>query len=567
MKSFFFLIILTIASLANAQERFFERAIKKGREAGSLYKVEIKDGSVLKTNILKKFSKEYIIRNIETQTVNRFGDKYEGVKSFEFLPVKEVFKFIYDNKLSTQLSNYQFSFNEMITRSKKGHLYFFDPQNNSFIFYKNFYWTGGIADSLVNGDGIGLYYNAYNNIAFAVRSHFTKGRPTGRGDYVSYKFNGLDNFDSGVIQSKTIGLSDFDDGMAVFSTDGKKGFVDEDMQIRINPKYKDVLQSFLGGKAVVVNENGEETIIDKSGNFIEYTARQSQVFEQRKKAEDERKRALIENDIRGEYIEVLNTQDEKSFLAFRTKYQHSEYEFARKYASDMLARATARSLDYEVPFKEAAVYQYGHNLVKIIASTRDGSPIALQADSLYHFIEALSFSGDTTRFIEQDPFGGRRVLASISQPVSFLDKCVINATWNGVKDNKADTAWAQYSGFEKLSNLINDFARQKNINIQYLKYIDNPEVDTILSHSENDYIRNYLENNCLRATIASAQNPGDSLLAASSGEIKMKSGETYTWTHDGTSFILKTSWMDRRFSSFNEMIDEFRKQCRKRFCQ
>lgn len=564
MKDIMLFILLLFCGIGHAQERFFDRAIKKGRETGGLYKVEIKDGSVVKRNILKKYSNEYILRNIETQTVNRFGDKYEGVKSFEFLPIGEIFQFVYDNKLTPELSNYQSNFREAITKGKKASLYFFDIQNNTFNLFKDFYWNGEVRDGMVQGKGVGVYYNEYNGIALGVRGNFSNGILDGNGTFISYKFNGLDLFDSGKTTVQTITLSGFQDGMVALSVDTMKGFVNEEMLIKINPKFRNVLQPFKEGRAVEVNENNEEIIIDKEGGFIEYTSRQKQVFEERKKAEEARQRAIVENEIRTEYIEAVNAERENPLLLFYKKYRESEYDFARRYASEALNKAKQYSLLYEVPFKEAAFSDYGDRLVKIIVASKDGTPVSLAAENLYNYLDGQYILKDSSIYLTEASSNGKKVFTALNKPVSFLDKSVINGVW--YEEIMYDTAELASPGWAMLTNAIETFAHNNEMSVRYISYWSNMKHDTSRYQKEHEQIKSFLSNNCTRAEIERAENPDASLSSASTGQITMKSGEVYTWVFDGESFSIKVSWIDGKFSTFAEMIEGFKQGCLERFC-
>lgn len=566
MKAIMLFVLLIFCSLGQAQERFFERTIKKGRETGGLYKVEIKDGSVVKRSILTKYANEYILRNIETQVVNRFGDKYEGVKSFEFLPIGEIFQYVYDNRLTPELSNYQSNFREAITKGKKASLYFFDVQNNTFNLYKDFYWNGEVTNGFVNGNGVGIYYNEYNNIAFGVKGNFSKGILNGNGTFVSYRFNGIDLFDSGKIITQVITLGEFKEGMAILTIDDKKGFVDEGMLIKINPQFRNVLQSFTQGRAVVLNENNEEIFIDKGGSFIDYTPRQNQIFEEQKKAEEARQRAVIENEIRTDYIEAINSGQEKRLLSFFRKYADSEYDFAKKYAALSLQKTKELGLAYEVPFKEAVNYEFGNRLVKIIISSKDGLPVATEAESLRDFLDNQWIENETDTNSVQNLVGNIRLFNALNQPVSFLDKAVINGEWNNSLAVDSDDITAIPSGFETFRRGIENFASNNGVTIQYLGYWGGLKKDSVAYQSEKDKVANLLKSHCTRAEIESAENPGSGISTSSTGQIKMKSGEVYTWAFDGVSFSMRVSWMEGKFSTFDELVAAFQAACQERFC-
>lgn len=319
MKRLLIFIFLCISISTFAQKKFFEKALKNGRSSGSFYRAQIDSDKAVKENDIYKYAaeKNYIFRNITFQDVNRFGDKFRGVKSVDFLPRNEVPKIICEDKFKSLIS-----YTEIVAKNKGS--VFFWTGTSMFKFYFGFYWSGNVLEGLVNGEGEGFYFNEVNKSAFYFKGNFINGVLQGQGIFATYEYSYEDKFDIGNLSFTTINIDNvYNDEMALLNLNGKKGFINKNMKDGIYPKYKEVLEGFKNGQAVVINDQNEEIIINKNGSFIGYTEKQKRIIEQKRIA-DERERIERENRERERQILAEQRERERQIVAEKKRQQEEE---------------------------------------------------------------------------------------------------------------------------------------------------------------------------------------------------------------------------------------------------
>ncbi|GEM56597.1 hypothetical protein B0A58_14670 [Flavobacterium branchiophilum NBRC 15030 = ATCC 35035] len=295
MKKYILLILYFCTIVSFAQKKYFKDAIEKGRNASSFYYCNLSDSKVVKESDVRDYAYQnnYIIKNITTQIVNRFGDSFTGVNTFEFLPVLEIPNYVFSKYVSNDISNLLLS---DIKKNNKGKAYIFNPASSNFQ-YREVYWSGTILDNEIQGEGFGLFTSDDEKNMISFRGNFDKGSLKGNAKFNQYTYNSS-NFENGTSIKNTISLENFNENIAVLKIDNKYGFINSDFNIITPIKYESIDKEYENGKAFVTLNN-EKIIIDSKGNFLEYTQEQKNIFEaiRIKKEKEERKLAYYKPQI------------------------------------------------------------------------------------------------------------------------------------------------------------------------------------------------------------------------------------------------------------------------------
>ena len=255
------------------------------------------DKKSLTVEKLKKQAQEngWILRNIETQAVNKFGDKTYVVKSYEYIPFSEIADY--------NMEVMSLGFNRSIRDcDKQCMLYFYIGENKQFE-RLNMKWSGETKDGYAEGVGCG--YAQSNGKYYAVSGNFSNGVLIGVGEFRRHVLQGSNELMEGNHTVEKIKMSSYYGGMAGIELNEKIGFVNDAMiksrpgiaSITIEPKYaKDqIIDGFgvQGDFAIVLNDKKQEIKIDRNGNNIGYSRKQNDIFE-RERAEEARKVAEAE---------------------------------------------------------------------------------------------------------------------------------------------------------------------------------------------------------------------------------------------------------------------------------
>ena len=557
------------------QKKQFETAIKNGRSSGGFYQATVaNDKAVKETDVLEYASKNnYLLRNITYQIVNRFGDKFKGVKSFDFLPVSEIPQVVYETKFRSGVT-----YNKLIGSNKANVFYW----TNTAMFknYSGFYWSGNVSQGFVQGEGVGLFYDENRKFALFFKGNFQNGVLQGNGSFAAYSYSDINNFDKGSYSNEDIHLNNtFNDDMAVLTVDGKKGFIGKDMKEGFYPKYKTVIQEFSNGKAIVLNDDNKEIVINKVGSFLAYSDRQIQIDEQRRREEEERRRIAIENEIKRikeEYAAIENSNDEIKLLTFHSKYKNSEYQFAKDNAEFAYSVAVLLSYKNLEPYNNELSYDQGNTLVKIILRTNDGSPIALKINSIYNFIDESYSTYGINTWLGKITTGSRneKLFSSIRKPVAFLDKAVINAFWYREGTERKSESWdyTQNSGFVPFKNeTLANFAFNNNLIVEYCQYRGSFGDDQRKWEQERASLQRYQQqqcDNCIIDPKKSTMPKVDKDLFGTyekDGVIVMKNGNEFKWYYSKKGFTVNgPSWLrssDDGFASWDLMIEDLKQKC------
>lgn len=574
-KSILLIILISVISSNDLfsqrkYQKLFDKSIKAGRSYNSFYKVNIKKNKVVPNEKITQYANKYVIRNIKTQNVNRFGDSFDGVESFEFIPKDEINSFIYDNFLKPKLGYQSIDFKKIVSKPT-GALYFFNPGESKFYNPSSFHWTGEISNNTIQGKGNGLYiYEKKKQALLAVKGNFVGGTLQGKGTFFFYRYRKVEDFDKGTLKSETINIGEFNDGAAMLTINGKNGFVDKKMNIIIPPKYSKVLEGFNNGKAVVLNNKREEIIIDKSGGFVAYTEKQEQIFEKRRREEAERKRIAVEKEkrkIREEYSRIIDSEDEVKLFTFYSRYKNSKYEFARDYSDIAYNRGALLSHQNLGAFNDAVDYERGRTLVKMLFETWDGSPTAPKLDKIYDFIDSQysSYGINAGVFGKFTTGRKKKLFVAIRNPVSFMDKAIVNASWyREGTDRKGRWSFTQNSGFDAFIDNVKQFASQNGMKVQ-VGYYGSMDADIARIEAKAAIARQVQAEMCDECVVAKTKRPSGS----NDGTIRMKAGNTYYFDYrDGKYRVSKGIFSSRdTYPDVGSMVRALEQRCRETNCR
>lgn len=571
------------------QKKYFEKALKNGRTSGNFYFVVLDSDKAVKDEDVIEFANKnnYLLRNITHQMVNRFGDKFNGVKSFSFLPISEIPQVIFETKFNTNIPYKE------IAAKGKSKVYFWMGGNSLFNLYSGFYWSGNVtSEGFADGDGLGFYFSDLDKISAFFTGRFNKGVLQGNGTFATYSYSDISNFDKASVVTNSIHLnSNFYDDMAVLTVGGKKGFVGKDMKTGFYPKYKSVVQEFSNGKAIVLNDDNKEIVINKTGNFIAYSDRQIQIDEQRRKEEEERRRIAIENEknrIHEAYNLAINSNDETQLLQFYSQHKSSSYDFAKDYANTAYNKAIKLNEKNYQPFIDELNYNQGNSLVKMIFTTNDGSPIALKVDYIYNFLDGeYSGQGISTGLIGEILTGKSekilltkddKLFPSIRKPIAYIDNAIVNAFWYRAGTESKGGSWStsQNTGFKSFIKNVQDFAKDLNMTVK-VSYLGTLDDDIAREQERMASLQRYREENCEKCIINPKKSTTPSVTdhwywgkVKENGVIKMLNDDKYEWylSEKGFTIVGVLFSKDESYKSWELMKEELLQRCRKKYsCQ
>ncbi|RRD59884.1 WG repeat-containing protein [Tannerella forsythia] len=289
MKYFRLLPLLCCFSvIAQAQEKFFDEAIRRGRKADEFYQALHSGKQIIPVEKVITYAnkKEYIIRNYETAYITRFGDKVESIYSCLFLPQNELPAYIFSKHLCEKEN---FDFKELIS---KGSIYFFHPKKEIFIKIDNALWSGSVENNLIqskNGEkGIG-YKQLDDNTYVYFEGVFKDGHVYGDGYFKLYtKSDKINEIDQGKTINYKINIGRFSEEMAPIRIKNEYGFINNHGEIVIEPVFKDIVRGFQQGFAIVKQNDGTEVVVDRKGVFVDYSEEQKKRYAEDKAIEEKR---------------------------------------------------------------------------------------------------------------------------------------------------------------------------------------------------------------------------------------------------------------------------------------
>jgi len=202
-------------------------------------------------------------------------------------------KYIYENAMNGRPVYSQ------LTSTGKG--MFFKYSNYAFegVMIDNFKWSGDVINGMINGNGSGFAKKGKEY--YYVSGTFVNGFPNGTVDFKKLNLDLVsDDLNDSEYDEYAIGFDKLSDGMAFFRPKGDVRFslVTEYGKMVVKDEYYDC-KPFENGFAEVVKD-GKEIVIDKNGEFVDYSAHQKELD----KAE-EQARIAAQNQAR---IEELNKE-------------------------------------------------------------------------------------------------------------------------------------------------------------------------------------------------------------------------------------------------------------------
>lgn len=305
------------------EDKHFREALSRGRINKDYYILLNDDNKNIDFNKLKQYCDNHQFKYKEEcskKTIKKFGTSTEVVSEFYFIPKALYHFYVFDWTDRKGISP------KLLT--KKGNAYFYLPDEKRFVILDNALWSGEIVNGKIDGYGSGLFrkcdqrdkrYGDWGPIApnyeiyYYFNGNFKEGIPQG---VVTYRIVDLNYGCWGytVEEARKMGgkgidfyhveVGDWNEGVASFRASGNNKYgllslTGESLYITLPPTYPEFLSSFHDGKIAVMKDK-KESYINKTGEFVGYTAKQKKIDadkkaeEDRKKAEEERQRLLAE---------------------------------------------------------------------------------------------------------------------------------------------------------------------------------------------------------------------------------------------------------------------------------
>ena len=291
------LLLVAAASLqgAVAQEKLFQAALEQGRQPTEFYVARNEKGKAISLDKMRQYAEQhnYLIGEVTTRTIDKFGDKAIAVSSFEFLPATLYPEYIY--ALAKDLHTPQY---KQLSQLPKGSCYVFSGEK--FIRMDNVSWTGKVVGGMLSGLGYGVVTklaDSNSGVYYFFECAFQNGLPQGECELREVVFNAKSDKPRkiGATNRFKVKVDNLQDGLATFTIGDKSeiGFVQSDGVITLSPTYSPsvVLGNFKNGRIAIKNEKGEGIYVDKNGKYIDYTEAQKKIFADAKAREDSIKAA------------------------------------------------------------------------------------------------------------------------------------------------------------------------------------------------------------------------------------------------------------------------------------
>lgn len=139
----------------------------------------------------------------------------------------------------------------------------------------NVVWNGSISNGKISGRGQGYYYNNGSIIYFV--GFFIDGYPSFPSGcrFLQYSICEDEIFQGNKVKSEAACVKDFGEGLAAFYASGYSvdywGFINQFGKMVIKPQYKNAVEPFNDGKAVVYDDKRHSNIIiNTNGDFVDY---------------------------------------------------------------------------------------------------------------------------------------------------------------------------------------------------------------------------------------------------------------------------------------------------------
>lgn len=384
-------LLTVFAPSASAQDALFKAALERGRNSKGCYTFQSTGKKGFEIDAIRKAAqkKDYILApKYESAQVSRFGDVAEVVASIDFYPKDDFLAYMFFG-LSKGFSGASPRFEDMVNRGS-AYLYFENSRNNKdcmFYRYDDILWSGSVNGGLISGKGRGIAVN--DTWVCCFDGEFEDGCPVGLSEFrwvawdKVYSFFNSDgtylvNGKSNSVSNFTFNAGHYHDGLVWFRKNDQYGFVNAQKNAAtsayIRPAYKSVLSDFSGGVAAVTRSNGEEILIDKEGQFVDYTDAQKQknLEAERKKQEEARLAQIRKEQEEQERLYAIQQENELKRNCVGRKIAWKErisYDTSGGgIGGILLSAAGLGTTDYDIEYTAIVESMIGDTAVKAIVS-------------------------------------------------------------------------------------------------------------------------------------------------------------------------------------------------------
>lgn len=291
------------------EDNLFRQGLSRGKPHKGYFTLINAENKIIDVYKLQQYCKahNYLYNDdYKKKSIKVFGSGAETVAEFYFLPRDLYIFYVFEwtDRQGVLVSSLK----------QKGSVYFYVPGDKSFIILNDALWSGNVVNGKIDGYGSGIFKKDDKNYYYFT-GKYKEGIPQGK---VTHR---IVNIDAGMwgytkeesrkmgknghgIDFYDIEIGNWNEGVATFRAPGnnKYGLVSVEgkyLGITLQPTYPEFLSSFQDGKIAVVKDK-KESYINKTGEFVGYTAKQKKIDadkkaeEDRKKAEEERQRLLAE---------------------------------------------------------------------------------------------------------------------------------------------------------------------------------------------------------------------------------------------------------------------------------
>ena len=300
MKQIVILIVsfLMIPLLGFSQKKLIQEGLKNGKNYNHLYTATNNSNKVIKEENVYKYCREnkIIVKNLRTKLTNQFGGSALTVASFEFLPESEATDYVFFQAMGNEYQNCK----------STGNGYYYSLFNGGsgiakkvFTNSSNLKWSGTISNGTICGSGFGYYYNTSDGMLYCFKGRYDNGKPTGDVLFKRYKLNvgELTTNETGTV---SLEIGEMSDDMAFVKKNGSFCMMNSKYEFVTDFIFAKIVKPFENGTAEVVKTgNYKEIVIDKLGNFVDYTNHQKKLDEEeriRKEREAELERQRLERE-------------------------------------------------------------------------------------------------------------------------------------------------------------------------------------------------------------------------------------------------------------------------------
>lgn len=244
-------------------------------------------------------------------------------------------KYIYENKINGRPSYSQ------LTSVGKG-MFFNDLYIGTLI--NNFKWSGEVVNGMINGNGSGYAKNGKDY--YYVSGTFVNGFPNGTVVFKKLTLTS-DDLNNAKYDNCDLIFEELSEGMAFVKTSMSNYYslVNEQGKCIALSKYRKVLKPFENGYAEVVRDDDKEIVIDKNGEFVDYTAYQKGHDEAERKAEEAKR---IEEEKQRKAEEAKRIEEEKRRIAEEKAAEQARIAAEKAEKKKLAARVV--TVDLGLPF-------------------------------------------------------------------------------------------------------------------------------------------------------------------------------------------------------------------------